>query len=402
MKLSARSIIFGMFIWFFIGTGVVELFPVLSPMKYLPDICIVVLLLCGKKNTIGQSYNPFSRIILCALFLETLVSYWLHYENWFYYVWGLRNLFRFFLYLHVCIRFLKKSDFAVLCKITLAFLLVNTPIMFYQGAIMKLFGDNVGGLFGTVTGANGYTNIHLVLSTIIAVTLYSKRNISIVYLLTIFLCCFLQAALSELKFYYVEFVVIVVGCFLFSKEKQRLTPLFWLSIIVLMIGVLLINYFYPSYESFFNFDTMMEYSERSYGSRNAGIDRTTALPIIKMNFLSETKDFLLGIGLGNAEYTQLYTPDFIARFGYFRIYFFSHAMLFLETGIIGIVLYALFFINYLVSRFPQRNKMQDLVGMSLIPLIFCICVYNQSMRIESAFLVYTFLAMPYARDEVEQ
>lgn len=402
MKLSARSIIFGIFIWCFIGTGITELVPVLAPMKFLPDALIVALLFCGRKNVIGQSYNPFSRIILCALFFETLISYWMHYENLFYYVWGLRNLFRFFLYMHVCIRFLKKSDFTVLCKITLAFLLINTPIMFYQGAIMKLFGDNVGGLFGTATGANAYTNIHLVLSTIIAVALYSKRKLSVIYGVVILLCCFLQASLAELKFFYVEFIVIFFSIFLFSKDKGRLFPLACVACVVMSIGLSMMYLFYKGNESFFTLDAMMAYSDGAYAKHTNGLDRMTALPMIKKFFLTDFWDTWLGIGLGNAEFTQLYTPNFIARFGYFRIYYFSHAMLLLETGIIGIVLYALFFVNYFVSRFPQRTKIQDLVGVTLVPLIICLCVYNQSMRLDSAFLVFTFLAIPYTRDEEKQ
>lgn len=400
MKVSARNIIFGIFIWCFIGIGITDSIPILLPLKFIPDIFIVGLLVYERVYTKEQYYNPFSRYILYALLGSTLISYCLHYENIFYYIWGLKNMFRFFLYMHICIRFMRKDDFILFCNITLFFLLINTPIMFYQGAVMHLFGDNVGGLFGTTTGVNGYTNIHIVLSSIIAISLYSKKYISITYVLIILLCCFLQASLSELKFYYVEFIVIVFECFILSKEKKQLLPLVCYSIFILMIGIILINYFYPEYENFFNIDSMMYYSENSYGVRNEGLDRTTALPIIKQMFLTEPKDFLLGIGLGNAEFTRLYTPNFISNYGYFHIDNFSHAMLFLESGLIGVILYSLFFINYFISNFLQREKIQTLVGLSAIPLIFCFCIYNQSMRLDSAFFVFAFLALPYTKEIV--
>ena len=374
----------------------------LSPLKFLPDILIIGLLVYEKMYTKKQIYDPFSRNILYCLLIITLISYLLHYENIFFYIWGIRNLFRFFLYMHVCICFMKKKDFTSFCNITFFFLLVNTPIMFYQGVVMHLFGDNVGGLFGTTTGVNAYTNIHLVLSTIVAISLFTKKKISIEYLSLIILCCFLQAALAEVKFYYIEFVLIIICMFTFSKEKKILFPLILTSSIIFSIGLFMMFFFYQGNVDFFNLDSIFSYSDEAYASHSEGIDRATALPLIKKLFLMNPLDFLFGIGLGNAELTQLYTPKFISNYGYFHIYFFSHAMLFLETGLIGIILYSLFFIIYFIFIYPKREKIQNLVGISLIPLIFCLCIYNQSMRLDSAFLVYTFLSMPYTRDEVNQ
>lgn len=395
MKITIRNFILGIYVWTFIGFGIVENIPMLSVVKFLPDVIIMGLLLYKHIFVREEFYNPFSRIVLYVLFFETLVSYCIHYENAFYYLWGLRNLFRYFLYMHICICFLKKEDFFLLCKITLFFLFVNTPIMFYQGVILNLFGDNVGGLLGTSTGVNAYTNIHLVLSTVIVISLYSKSKLNVFSVSMVLLCCFLQAALAELKFYYIEFVIVFIWMFLFSKDKRKLLPIVNICYGIFLIGFVLMSFFYEENGAFFTLDSMMEYSDEAYAKHCEGIDRTTALPLIKMFFLTNFFDYLFGIGLGNAEFTSLYTPIFISNYGYFHLYFFSHAMIFLEIGLIGLILYVLFFLDYFILNFSRRDSIQTFVGVSLIPLVFCLCIYNQSLRMDSAFLIFTFLALPY-------
>lgn len=399
MSISIRSIIIFLFSYTFINLGVIEIFPFLSALKYVSDILIIILFVSILRKKNKYEFNsPILRqlkIILFSLFFLTLLSYFLHHENFFYYLWGLRNLFKYFIFWYACTLFLKKDDFYLFAKISLIALFINTPIMIFQGMILNLFGDNVGGLLGTVTGVNAYTNIHFVLSNIIVFVFLSKKRITYFLAISIILCSCIQAAVAELKFFFIEFVILLSLTFIFSKNKIRLLPIISASIFVLSLGFSLLVFLYNNNENFFTFDSLSSYSEESYASHSAGIDRMTALPLIKTMFLTTIDKFLLGIGLGNAEFTILYTPIFMQKFEFLHIYFFSHGMLFLETGLLGLILYYLFFILPVPYYYKNRIKEDSQTALVLTFLILIFTFYNQSMRLDSALLVFPFLAFPF-------
>lgn len=403
MRISVRNLILFQFIYTFVYTGLIELLPILSPLKYVSDILIVILLVCilKKKNKNEQRISlKLTNIIIVALFLSTFLSYAFHYENFFYFCWGLRNLFRYFIFWYACIFFLRKNDFYLFTKILLFFVLINTPIMLYQGITLQLFGDNVGGLWGTQTGVNGFTNILLILSNIIALVLLSKKKVTYFFVICIFLCSFIQAAVAELKFYFIEFSVLILLCFIFSKNRTRLMPLMALSFSFLSMGLSLLVFFYGYTQDFFTLDSILNYSEGSYAAFSGGIDRTTALPLISAMFLTSLDKFLFGIGLGNAEFTTLFAPVFIQKYEFLHIYFFSHGMIFLEMGIVGLVLYCLFFISIFAHCFKLRENEEASVALVLSLMVLILICYNQSMRIDSAFLVFTFLAFPFVSKQL--
>ena len=261
--------------------------------------------------------------------------------------------------------------------------------------ILNIFGDNVGGLWGTTAGVNGYTNIHLVLSNIFALVLLSKKRISYFLTACIILCSCIQAAVAELKFFFIEFVILLSLTFIFSKNKIRLLPIITASFFVLSLGLSLLVFVYDYTENFFTFDSISSYSEKSYASHSAGMDRMTALPLIKTMFLTTIDKFLLGIGLGNAEITTLYTPIFMQKFEFLHIYFFSHGMLFLETGLLGLILYYLFFLLPVPYYYRNRTNEDSQTALVLTFLILTFTFYNQSMRIDSALLVFPFLGVSF-------
>jgi hypothetical protein len=398
MRISVRNLILFQLIYTFVYTGLIELLPILSPLKYVSDILIVILLVCilKKKNKNEQRISlKLTNIIIVALFLSTFLSYAFHYENFFYFCWGLRNLFKYFIFWYACIFFLRKNDFYLFAKILLTFVFVNTIVMFYQGAILQLYCDNVGGLWGTKNGVNGFTNILLIVSNVIVLVLLSKKRATYFFTICIFLCSFIQAAVAELKFYFIEFSVLMFLCFIFSKNRTRLMPLMGLSFFLLSIGFSLMIIFYAGNQYFFTLDSMLSYSQDSYAAYSGGVDRATAFPLINAMFLTSPDKFLFGIGLGNAEFTTLYAPVFIQKYEFLHIYFFSHGMLFLETGIIGLVLYCLFFISIFAHCFKLRESEDASVALVLSLMVFFLICYNPSMRIDSAFLVFAFLSFPY-------
>lgn len=398
MSISARNIILFIYTITFINTGLIEILPVLSPLKFLSDVLIfflVYFILMKRKVESRNIFFLYIKLILFFLFATTFISYFFHYENVLFYFWGTKNLFKYFIFWFACVLFLKKEDFFLFVKINIVLLFINTLIMTYQGLILQLYCDNVGGLWGTITGVNLYTNIHLLVTNIIAIVLFTTKRTSFFFVLLIILCSFLQAAVAELKFFFIEFLLIILLNFIICKNKLRSFSLISIGIICLSIGFIWLLYFYDNLQDFFNLSTMLSYSEESYAARGSGLDRTTALPLISTLFLTSIDTFLFGIGLGNAEFTTLYTPYFVKYYGFYNQHLFSHAMLFLETGLIGLILYCSFFIMISIHSWINKNKIECCVSFILSTVVLVLISYNQSMRLDSALLVFPFLAFPF-------
>ena len=75
-----------------------ELIKLPDAIKFLSDAFLVVTvfgLLIRKRIEINKYLLPILLIVL-AFFAYTLVVYFFNYQSVFYYIWGLRNIFRFF------------------------------------------------------------------------------------------------------------------------------------------------------------------------------------------------------------------------------------------------------------------------------------------------------------------
>ena len=71
------------------------------------------------------------------------------------YIWGFRNLFRFYLFFWVCTLLLDMSDIKEIANIFKRIFNINVVVCTFE-LLMGYKGDYLGGIFGVQKGCNGY------------------------------------------------------------------------------------------------------------------------------------------------------------------------------------------------------------------------------------------------------
>ena len=121
------------------------------------------------------------------------------------------------------------------------------------------------------------------------------------------------AALSELKFLFIEYVFILFMSILVSKFSLRIVFMIVGAGIGLFIGLQLFNTYFPGWE--FTLDQIMDYAGTGGYSTETDLNRITALQTVTQNFLKNPVEFLMGMGLGSCETSSYFQVIFISSMG---------------------------------------------------------------------------------------
>jgi hypothetical protein len=109
------------------------------------------------------------------------------------FLWGVRNTFRFYIFLFCCAVLLSVRDVSQLLTFFKVLFFVNVPLCVFEYR-MGYTGDYLGGSFGITQGCNGYLNILLVSVLVIYVVEYLARRTSLLQLvLVVLLSCLVMA-----------------------------------------------------------------------------------------------------------------------------------------------------------------------------------------------------------------
>lgn len=381
-------------------------FGIPSIANYVTDIFMLLIGLCAIMKYIKE--KPKLHIkgpILCVLFLflSSVLGLIMNGQSMLLYVWGFRNIYRFFIFFFGCAVLLEKEDIAKIFKILYVYLFINVILSTYQYFIQKLGQDYIGGSFGTLKGCNAYMNIYLVILFAYYFVMFQNKKASLRKFLLVLVMSLYIAAISELKIFYLEIIVIIILSFILAKPNKRTIILVILSLIGVYIAINLLYMIYPGFKDFFTLDGMLNYSNGGGYSNEDNINRTTALGSITDLFLDSPSKVLFGIGMGSAEVSQFsaFNSDFYIRYQYLAYDWFSHAFMLLENGYVGFILYTLFFIAIFLGtvKINRRTHNTNRPIYMVIEILACICIllmwYNSSLRMESAYLLYIVLTIPF-------
>ncbi len=365
-------------------------------------VSLLVSMLNKKRHFITPPVKKL--LILCGIFFAfTLIGFLFNLQSVFYYLWGLRNNIRFFVYFFACVFFLRENSIEYYLKFLDVAFWINTPITFFQFFVLDIQQDYLGGIFGTSKGCNGYTNILLIIVTSKAILYCLNNKESLLRCLLKCSTAILLAALAELKAFYIEFVVIVVLAMCFTKTSYRK---FWISIgavVGVLIGIRIIEFIFPVFTDWFSLERIWDTltNEKGYTSHN-DMNRLTAISIALERFLPGWHHKLFGLGLGNCDYAGfdfLVTP-FYKAYGGLNYMWFSSAFLILETGLVGMGMYIYFFVQLFLSTWKMsKDRHQNIVycQISMISAVMCgfLFILNASLRVESGFMMFFILALPF-------
>jgi len=380
-------------------------------VKYVADaIWVLLLVLMSFRGVKGSRTVVSFAVFTILFFLYCLIVYAFKYQSVFYFLWGMRNNFRFYVYFFAVISYLSANDVDTVYKFLDVLFWVNAAVSLLQFFVLGYKQDYLGGIFGVSTGCNGMTIIFFAI--VLSRSLLSFMAKKEAFWLSFSKCAvaLLVAALAELKFFFVLFVIILGMAMLITVFSWRKLLVFVLCVALVLIGSsILVSIF--DFEGFLSFDGVWELATQEHYSSDRTVNRLSAVPTIARSVLSDPLDRVFGLGLGNCDTSSfdICNTPFYRTHAYLRYSYFSSAFLFLELGYIGLVIYFGFFgMCFVQCRKRLKNGEGDMLNtqaaliMSIVSVI--LIFYNSSMRTEVGYMVYFVLALPFisSKSELEE
>lgn len=393
-----------LFIFFFPAAQafLTELLPIPDAIKFLCDGFLVLLLLklFSQRFTKIDNYSMPFVVIVGLFFFITLVGYLFNYQSVFYYLWGLRNNIRMFVAFFAFAYLADWEDAKGWIKALDVLFVINFTVVILQ--YFSGYGqDYIGGIFGTSKGCNG--SLLIFLCIVFAKTLLSfmRGEEKMSKCIFVSVASLLVSTLSELKMFFILFILILFMASFMTAHSIKKTLFFAFGAVLVVLFSTLLTVLYKDFTDFLSFDSLIKALTNTGYATDEDIGRFTALPVISQRFLPGFFRKLFGLGLGNCDSSSLsmFNTPFFESHQTVHYSYFSYAFLFLETGFVGLALYASFFVaSFFVSRKLKKLEMADefacqmSIILSVISLI--LLVYNSSLRMEIGFMLFFVLALP--------
>ena len=378
----------------FVNFGIIP-----SSVLYIFDLInLMVFIVSFKHVRTAFSCMKWQLTLVEILLLYCFVSAAISFVAPQYVMWELNAVFRVFVFLFIWVSVCSLEDLKGLLRILYRIQILNFLAACIEFFSLGLQGDNCGGLFGIVSGCNAYTNIYLCVVCGYAMNSYlSHDGVKSAGLILSCLAALVVATLGEIKFFYFEFVIMLLVSTLSNKFTIKTILTIAFSVVILAFGLSLLSVYYPaSYELLFDVDAIAAYDDGShYATSGYGISRSAPVSqidtIIFSNDVSE-KAFGMGFGSAAVSSVDFFATPFYRDYGYLRYYYSPIAMIYVQIGWVGIILYFSFFFcmtYYAISlRARFRSASPGLYGFTLVVLAMFIlnCFYNASSRASIAIL----------------
>lgn len=393
-----------LFIFFFPAAQafLTELLPIPDAIKFLCDGFLVLLLLklFSQRFTKIDNYSMPFVVIVGLFFFITLVGYLFNYQSVFYYLWGLRNNIRMFVAFFAFAYLADWEDANGWIKALDVLFVINFAVVILQ--YFSGYGqDYIGGIFGTSKGCNGSLLIFLCIVFAKTILSFMRGEEKMSKCIFVSVASLLVSTLSELKMFFILFILILFMASFMTAHSIKKTLFFAFGAVLVVLFSTLLTVLYKDFTDFLSFDSLIKALTDTGYATDEDIGRFTALPVISQRFLPGFFRKLFGLGLGNCDSSSLsmFNTPFFKSHQTVHYSYFSYAFLFLETGFVGLALYASFFVaSFFVSRKLKKLEMADefacqmSIILSVISLI--LLVYNSSLRMEIGFMLFFVLALP--------
>lgn len=393
-----------LFIFFFPAAQafLTELLPIPDAIKFLCDGFLVLLLLklFSQRFTKIDNYSMPFVVVVALFFFITLVGYLFNYQSVFYYLWGLRNNIRMFVAFFAFAYLADWEDAKGWIKALDVLFVINFAVVILQ--YFSGYGqDYIGGIFGTSKGCNGSLLIFLCIVFAKTILSFMRGEEKMSKCIFVSVASLLVSTLSELKMFFILFILILFMASFMTAHSIKKTLFFAFGSVLVVLFSTLLTVLYKDFMDFLSFDSLIKALTDTGYATDEDIGRFTALPVISQRFLPGFFRKLFGLGLGNCDSSSLsmFNTPFFESHQTVHYSYFSYAFLFLETGFVGLALYASFFVaSFFVSRKLKKLEMADefacqmSIILSVISLI--LLVYNSSLRMEIGFMLFFVLALP--------
>lgn len=379
-----------------------------SLIKYTADvawICLVFFIFFRRNINLEKRIFPLV-LLVTGFFLYCLIGYLFNYQSIIYFLWGMRNNFRFYMLFFSVALFFDEQDADKSFQIFDILFWVNVPVTLIQYFVFHYEQDYLGGIFGIESGANALTIIFFTIVLSCSMIRYMERKESFMLCASKCVVVLFFSALAELKFFFVFFIAIMIMSALLTSFSWRKLLIFALSAVLIFVtSTLLVTLF--DFEGFLSFEKIWENATQEHYSSEKTVNRLSAVATLSDTIVPNFKDRLFGFGLGNCDTSSfaICNTPFYQTYGHLRYTFFSVAFLFLEVGYIGLLLYIAFFVLcFILIRKRIKNglcnKLHGNVALIMATLSVVLVVYNASLRAEAGYMVFFVLALPFINKQL--
>ena len=193
-------------IYCFINKLLISQFGAPDMINYVTDLLMIISFFLAVKQLYERQEKTYvfvpMAIAVLFFFIGTASSI-LHQVPILLIVWSYRNLMRFFIFFFSCAVLLSYEDVKNLWKIFGYMFWLNFIVASIQFWIQGYKQDNLGGIFGTDMGCNGYLNTFLCIYLAYVCVQYMAHKLPFIYFLLVSGASLYIAALSELKFLFI-------------------------------------------------------------------------------------------------------------------------------------------------------------------------------------------------------
>lgn len=413
-KKNIKSLVWFQLYWMMFYGAFRDLIGLPGFIAYAIDVfnCILILYILVNKKIKTRTVSRVGLGIISLLLVSTMIGLILVEGSPVLYIWGFRNVFRFYAYFISCVVLLDTTDvFEMIPKFKKIFYINLFVCVLELG--MGYIGDNIGGIFGTTSGCNGYLNLFMIIMSAIYVTEYLEKKINFVQVAIAIMSCFFLMAIAELKVYLFELPVIILIAMINAKFSLRKIIIIMAGIGGISIGITMLSFFFEnSGIDFFTSDAIYRYMGDDGYTSAGDVSRLNAVSrlykeFLQGNFLQE----LFGIGLGNASYSSFFTffnSAFYKKYQFLHYQWFTDAMMYIETGAIGLFLFEFFYLyifaysrkinKYISKQYIEKDilELKIMVQVAGIVAILCIInsIYNSALSMDAGYMAYFILAAP--------
>lgn len=406
-----KKSIFFVCIYMMLINFICDFFKLPTIIRYIPDLLLpfYILYLISNINILMKKKSVRNLLFIVILFfIHCVVGSVININSLFYFIWGFRNLFRFFCISFCAILVFDENDKDNFIKIIHRLFIFNSIICLIQYFILGYWGDAIGGIFRLGdTGGNSGVIYLLVIENTINIINYLNKKCSFKKLSLFMLISILIAIIAELKIIYIFIILIVLLSLILNKFSLRTFMIVSSIIVFLVLGFNVLQKIDPATAEMLNIEKLIDYAGgESHGySTEYDISRTRAFSQINEYFFKDSiRMKIWGYGLGHCDVSSafsIFNSTFAELYNDILHYtWFSHAMLYLETGIVGYILYLSFYIYIIIYCMKNReidrtnyNFYNFIIILGILSIIMTF--YNSVLRNEISYFVYIILILPF-------
>lgn len=388
---------------------IVEFLGIPGFVKFFIDavlLVMAVLILLKRPFTVSRNLTPLLLLVI-ILFIVTFISYFFNYQSIFYYFWGFRNNFRFFVAFFIFAKLIYEDDVKGYFKALDFIFWINFAITLFQFAI-GYQQDYLGGIFGVEKGCNAYMINFLLVIVIKSVLSFMNGTEGMLYCFSKCAVSLFISAVAELKFFFIVFVLIAMLAVVLTPFSWRKFGFILSATVATILAALLLVTMFEYFRDFFSLEKIWELATQKNYASDVDMNRFSAVPTINEIFLTDIPSRLFGMGLGNCDTSaiSIFNTPFYDTYVDLHYSIFSISFMYLETGYVGLFLYFLFFglcLKFALKNFKNKtgNLLFNQMAIIMALMCFILIFYNSSLRTEAGFLIYFVLALPFVGARAE-